>query len=229
MSRRLPLALFAGVLASLVDAPASAETCICSNATFSMASLLDPAPWTNCTSPDPSDRFWVAANCHVTVESDLTFAPGGQWLVRSGGSLHVRVMERPLVWTMPGGSIADGGELLCESGSTCQFLGGYRSYGQFPPTIESATPITVTGTSCSRCHVEIFLDHDDEGRKFITWTTALTSGVFLVNLEPGIIDLPHITATSTDTQGNTSPFATPVAVGPVQPTNKFVFLPLMLR
>jgi hypothetical protein len=72
------------------------------------------------------------------VESDLTFAPGGGWVVRSGGSLLVRVVERPLVWTMPGGSIADGGELFCESGSTCQFLGGYRSYGRFPPTIESS-------------------------------------------------------------------------------------------
>jgi parallel beta-helix repeat protein len=99
-----------------------------------------------------------------------------------------------------------------------------------PPTIVSASTITVTGTSCPNCLVEIFADDDDEGRNFITATTALTNGVFIVTLPPGVIDLPHVTATNTDSNGNTSPFAVPVAVGPTPPPpHKFIYLPLIRR
>jgi parallel beta-helix repeat protein len=97
------------------------------------------------------------------------------------------------------------------------------------PMIVGATPITVTGKSCPNCYVEIFIDNDDEGLKFITATTALTNGVFLAKLDPAIIDLPHVTATGTDPSGNTSPFAAPFAVGSAPPTSKRIYLPLILH
>ncbi|MFL5803892.1 MAG: right-handed parallel beta-helix repeat-containing protein [Roseiflexaceae bacterium] len=99
-----------------------------------------------------------------------------------------------------------------------------------PPTIARASSTIVAGTSCPSCYVEIFTDDDDEGRKLITATTALTNGAFVAALQPGVIDLPHVTATSTDSSGNTSPFAAPVAVGSAPPpTKKFIYLPQIVR
>jgi parallel beta-helix repeat protein len=97
------------------------------------------------------------------------------------------------------------------------------------PKITRAITTTVIGTSCPRCYVQIFADDDDEGRQLLTATTALTSGTFVAILQPGMLGLPHVTATSTDSSGNTSPFAAPVAVGPKPPASKFIYLPLIKR
>jgi parallel beta-helix repeat protein len=99
-----------------------------------------------------------------------------------------------------------------------------------PPTIERASPSSVVGTSCPICRVEIFTDNQDQGRYFITATLALADGSFSVTLVPGTLDPPHVTATNTDPNGNTSPFAPPVDVttDPTEPPlTNLIYLPIV--
>jgi parallel beta-helix repeat protein len=93
--------------------------------------------------------------------------------------------------------------------------------GVAPPHLGAVTTTTVSGSACARCRVEVFTDTSDEGKDFLGATTAgsdgLFSQVFAAAAQPG----GHITATHTDGQGNTSPFAPAVSVpigSPAAPT-----------
>jgi parallel beta-helix repeat protein len=94
-----------------------------------------------------------------------------------------------------------------------------------PPTISHASPLEVSGMSCPACHVQIFTDDGDQGLIFVKATTALLDGSFTVPVTPGALAHPHVTATSTDTSGNTSPFAVPKPVNNNPP--KKVFIPII--
>jgi titin len=96
-----------------------------------------------------------------------------------------------------------------------------------PPMISRASPSEVSGTSCPLCHVQIFTDDGDQGLNFITGTIALSDGSFAFLLAPGALDPPHVTATSTDTNGNTSPFAPPKNVTTEPPPEFKVFLAIV--
>jgi parallel beta-helix repeat protein len=84
--------------------------------------------------------------------------------------------------------------------------------GVAPPQLGSVTTTTVSGSACALCRVEVFTDAGDEGKDFLGATTAsgngLFSQVFTHAAQPG----RHITATHTDGNGNTSPFAPAVSV-----------------
>ncbi len=71
-----------------------------------------------------------------------------------------------------------------------------------PPVLTSLNPVTGTAPAGSR--VEIFSDSTDEGRKFEAAVTADASGHFTW---PGVPSGPYVTATLTDTAGNTSEFS----------------------
>jgi parallel beta-helix repeat protein len=93
--------------------------------------------------------------------------------------------------------------------------------GVAPPQLNSVTTTTVSGSACALCRVEVFTDISDEGRDFLGATTADSNGlfsqVFSFAVQPG----QHITATHTDSNGNTSPFAPAVSVprgSPSDPT-----------
>lgn len=67
----------------------------------------------------------------------------------------------------------------------------------------------ISGTACAGCTVEIFSDNQDEGAIYEGMTTADSSGVF--TFERGTpFTGPNLTATVTDTEGNTSQFS-PIA------------------
>lgn len=83
-----------------------------------------------------------------------------------------------------------------------------------PPQIQSVATTNVSGSACPACRVEIFTDDQDEGRYFIGTAIATNSGTFSFAPPPGSLQAPHITATHTDSQGNTSAFATAVAIPP---------------
>jgi titin len=95
-----------------------------------------------------------------------------------------------------------------------------------PPTDLRASPSAVSGTSCAFCHVEIFTDDADQGLHFIKAATALSDGSFAIPIAPGLLQLPHVTATNTDTSGNTSRFTPPVAVTPAPPPGMKIFIPI---
>ncbi|MGD2147990.1 MAG: right-handed parallel beta-helix repeat-containing protein [Anaerolineae bacterium] len=69
---------------------------------------------------------------------------------------------------------------------------------------------TVTGATCSNCTVEIFSDSSDQGALLEGQTTADALGVF--TLDKGVpFTGPHLTATTTDIDGNTSQFSLPTS------------------
>jgi parallel beta-helix repeat protein len=111
-----------------------------------------------------------------------------------------------------------------------------------PPRISSVETTSVVGNSCPACRVEVFTDTNDEGRYFVGAAIASSSGLFSLAIPSGQLQGPHITATHTDTQGNTSAFApaatiplpaeatpTPTPQPPPRPSGSppLIFLPMV--
>jgi CSLREA domain-containing protein len=98
------------------------------------------------------------------------------------------------------------------------------------PVITSATTSTVQGTACLGCTVEIFESEEDpsgygEGISPIGEGFTDSSGNFSISVDPlstaGVCD--YVTATATDSNGNTSEFAQNFLIGPC-----FTFSPHLL-
>jgi len=75
------------------------------------------------------------------------------------------------------------------------------------PNILSQNPIT--GTTCPNCTVDIYTDYEDEGRYYEGSAVAGIGGNFTFS---GTLFGPWLTATTTDTLGNTSEFTVPIEV-----------------
>ena len=69
---------------------------------------------------------------------------------------------------------------------------------------------TVAGSTCPNCTVEIFSDSEDQGESYEGKATADSAGAFAFN-KGAPFSGPHLTATATDLDGNTSPFSTPTS------------------
>ncbi len=81
------------------------------------------------------------------------------------------------------------------------------------PTIASVSAGTVSGTACALCIVEVFSDGADEGAIFEGTTTASAGGAWSFTASNGLSG-PNVTATATDSAGNTSEFSAPAALAP---------------
>ncbi|MBN1139529.1 MAG: hypothetical protein JXM73_23335 [Anaerolineae bacterium] len=90
------------------------------------------------------------------------------------------------------------------------------------PVILTVTETTVSGTACPGCVVEIFSDDEDEGRIYEGSAIANTSGIFAFD-KGSPLNGPHVTATATDGEGNTSEFSPPWHA------QTRIFLPLVLK
>ena len=75
------------------------------------------------------------------------------------------------------------------------------------PTITSASCQLVEGSICAGCSVEIFSDAADEGEIYEGTTTA--NAILPAFSWNGTVSGLNVTATATDSQGNTSEFSTP--------------------
>lgn len=77
------------------------------------------------------------------------------------------------------------------------------------PTIVTATlgSVTIVGTACPGCVVEVFENSDDngEGETYIGSTTATAAGAFTLTV--GSVSDPYLTATATDVVSGTSEFS----------------------
>jgi titin len=91
--------------------------------------------------------------------------------------------------------------------------------GVAPPQLGPVTTTTVSGSACGFCRVEVFTDTGDEGKDFVGATTAGSNGLFSQALGPAAQPGRHITATHTDSNGNTSPFAPAVSVPTTAPSD----------
>lgn len=86
-----------------------------------------------------------------------------------------------------------------------------------PPRILRISLQEVSGIGCPLCVIEIFTDTGDQGSDFVGRTVAGSDGSFTLSLGPQIANGPHVTATHTDSSGNTSPFADAVTMPPREP------------
>jgi parallel beta-helix repeat protein len=84
--------------------------------------------------------------------------------------------------------------------------------GVVPPRLSAVTTTTVSGSACALCRVEVFTDAGDEGKDFLGATTAGNNGLFSQVFAPAAQPGRHITATHTDSNGNTSPFTPAISV-----------------
>jgi len=75
-----------------------------------------------------------------------------------------------------------------------------------PPTVTAAG--SASGTACASCAVDVYSDSQDEGRIYHGSAVADGAGNWSF---VGIVAGPNVTATATDTNGNTSEFSTPFA------------------
>jgi hypothetical protein len=67
---------------------------------------------------------------------------------------------------------------------------------------------TLTGATCANCTVEVFSDESNEGAVYEGHTAADGSGIFAFGKAASFTG-PHLTATVTDKDGNTSQFSAP--------------------
>jgi CSLREA domain-containing protein len=80
------------------------------------------------------------------------------------------------------------------------------------PVLTSDNGITVNGTACANCLIELFLTDNDlnprEGREFLADATADGTGAFSVRIcDLGLSTITNVNATATDESGNTSEFS----------------------
>jgi hypothetical protein len=74
-----------------------------------------------------------------------------------------------------------------------------------PPTLTGASPLA--GSACPNCTVDIYSDSQDEGKVYEGSTIADGEGNFTFDGNPSG---PNVTATATDSYGNTSEFSQPL-------------------
>jgi CSLREA domain-containing protein len=79
------------------------------------------------------------------------------------------------------------------------------------PVLESATPLEASGTACAGCTVEVFVSdggagEHGEGRRFEGSGVVGTDGAFVVPMGRLTVG-QYVTATATDSKGNTSEFS----------------------
>jgi parallel beta-helix repeat protein len=151
---------------------------------------------------------------------------GGPWpdcAIRAGivitGTNATLVSENAISANSDAGIVVYGGvgnRLLANSISDnrtagIQLMSGGNN-GVAPPQLDSVTSTTVSGTACGLCRVEVFADSGDEGKDFLGATTASSDGLFSQVLLPLAKPGRHVTATHTDSNGNTSSFAPALSV-----------------
>jgi parallel beta-helix repeat protein len=151
---------------------------------------------------------------------------GGSWpdcSIRAGivitGTNDTLVSENDILANNAAGVVVYGGagnRILANSISDnlsvgIQLVSGGNN-GVAPPQLSLVTTTTVSGSACGFCRVEVFADSGDEGKDFLGATTAGSNGVFSQSIAPAAQPGRHVTATHTDSNGNTSPFAPAVSV-----------------
>jgi parallel beta-helix repeat protein len=151
---------------------------------------------------------------------------GGPWAdcaIRAGvvitGTNDTLVSENDILTNSDVGVVVYGGvrnrilvNSISDNSSAGILLVSGGNNGVAPPQLGSVTSTTLTGAACALCRVEVFTDAGDEGKDFLGATTANTNGLFSQALGPAAKPGQHVTATHTDNNGNTSPFAPAVSV-----------------
>jgi CSLREA domain-containing protein len=112
----------------------------------------------------------------------------------------------------------------CSGGTTLY----YPNQNIQPPLLADASTTTISGTACNNCSVELFLsdkttlpdpvENTGEGKLLVGKGQANASGQFSISVS-GLAVGDIVSGTSTDSLGNTSPFAANVLVYEALPTS----------
>lgn len=201
------------VLSNTIEANQRSGICVIGARTMVAGNTIRGNGGTDGLSPDCAIQGGVVitGTGHTVISDNLILDNQGAGVtVRSGTG------NRILANSISGNSVAG---IRLEYGGNQEIA---------PPRIVEVSDRTVVGESCPGCLVEIFTDFGSEGRFVAGTTQAEPSGSFSYSLAPEEIGGPHVTATVTDGQGNTSAFAKPVPLPPlVNPHLQRVFLPQM--
>jgi CSLREA domain-containing protein len=107
------------------------------------------------------------------------------------------------------------------NGEKAIWLSNGGNGGILPPSIATPNCNSVGGTAPVGRTIMVYSDYDGQGRQFHGEDQVSGGGTWMVTLPSGMFTYPNLTATATDTSGNTSEFSAPVRNG-----CDFAFLPL---
>jgi len=99
--------------------------------------------------------------------------------------------------------------------------------GLAPPVVFSASPTVASGRACAGCTVEVFSDAEDQGATCEGTVVADHAGNWTLDRPGGFSGL-FVTATATDSEGNTSAFSAAIALSPAAPA-AVLYLPIVRR
>jgi len=127
---------------------------------------------------------------HTIIQKNLVANNAGGVEIKGGSSNTIR---QNLIYDNQGGGIV---------------LSDGANAGVSPPVITKLSVTSVSGTACPGCEVEIFSDSDSKVQFFEGSAIADAYGVFRFEKGSFLIG-SKITATATDSQGNSSGFSAP--------------------
>ena len=159
----------------------------------------------------PSDYNYIAGNYIGTDSTGQVAIGNGRFGVSLTG-MH-SVLQSNVVANNPAGIFMD--PQSCNTLRRNSIWGNVKSIaysrccGPAAPVITMVSTTSVMGTACVGCDVEVFSDSEDEGRVFEGATVSDPSGAFTFTKASGHLIGPNVTATATDTAGNTSEFSEP--------------------
>lgn len=99
-----------------------------------------------------------------------------------------------------------------------------------PPKITEVSATAISGRSCLQCRIELFTDDGDEGRTLLGATVSDGAGLFTLAVTPQLLTRTFVTATATDSNNNTSAFASPFRIPPsISPRSGQLFIPVAVK
>ncbi|MFN2114088.1 MAG: FG-GAP-like repeat-containing protein [Anaerolineae bacterium] len=144
----------------------------------------------------------INGRSHCLVEANVIRGNAGAGVEVSGAGVRYVELRGNTVWDNSGKGVA--------------LLDGANG-GLAAPSILAADTAGASGTSCAECDVEIFSDVFDEGERFEGSTQADAVGSWTF---AGPLRGPNITAINTTIEGESSEFASPLAIAtPPTPTS----------
>ncbi len=170
----------------------------------------------------------VAAECAVQgglVITGTVSTPANNNLVNSN-TIRANTGAGVTVWGGSGNRLL--GNSISENSTVGILLGQDGNQGVPPPRITQVTDDFIAGQGCPGCRVEIFSDQGDQGAYYTGETQAGPDGAFMLSLVGRDLRGPRVTATVTDSRGNTSPFGPP-AWAPGSAPLTSVYLPIVVR
>jgi hypothetical protein len=172
---------------------------------------------------DAWDNFFT--NNHIGTDRNWTLNLGN---VHSGISIRAiddstrlnHIVDNDIGYNYKFGIFLEGPLVLHNSFKMNRISGNYEggillasqsNEGITAPVLAVGTANTINGTAIPLSEVELFTDAGNQGRIFLGEVMSDASGAFVFSLS-GLSLLDSVTATVTDSKGNTSMFSTPYAV-----------------